>query len=273
MRFQTETSTDTITTGLETAFTKIPPNVYIQYTIMIRPMTENCKDIFFGYMTENFKTLLLALHKKEGSALGRPSHFVLLSGISDRRVNCDGPAGVVLAGAEGLADIPELEIVAAVDLIDLGLHPLSVDIDGVAAGLRRLAGGGRAGQLGTRQLIGLAGGGGDRLLLPVIAYAELLAGAVEHGGKVADLEIVAVPDLVDRGVPLHAVHRQLVVGGAGRHRFRREGSGDHGQRHSHSQRRRQKFFLHAIIPPFYFGNYKKNLEIRTSWNLVRPYAC
>ena len=61
-------------------------------------MTENCKDIFFGYMTENFQTLLLALHKKEGSALGRPSHFVLLSGISDRRVNCDGPAGVVPSG-------------------------------------------------------------------------------------------------------------------------------------------------------------------------------
>ena len=40
----------------------------------------------------------VALHKKEGSALGRPSHFVLLSGISDRRVNCDGPAGVVPSG-------------------------------------------------------------------------------------------------------------------------------------------------------------------------------
>lgn len=99
-------------------------------------MTENCKDIFFGYMTENFQTLLLALHKKEGSALGRPSHFVLLSGISDRRVNCDGPAGVVLAGAEGLADIPELEIVAAVDAVGIKGLLLAVDKDGSGGGRR-----------------------------------------------------------------------------------------------------------------------------------------
>ena len=103
---------------------------------MIRPMTENCKDIFFGYMTENFQTLLLALHKKEGSALGRPSHFVLLSGISDRRVNCDGPAGVVLAGAEGLADIPELEIVAAVDAVGIKGLLLAVDKNGSGGGRR-----------------------------------------------------------------------------------------------------------------------------------------
>ena len=99
-------------------------------------MTENCKDIFFGYMTENFQTLLLPLHKKEGSALGRPSHFVLLSGISDRRVNCDGPAGVVLAGAEGLADIPELEIVAAVDAVGIKGLLLAVDKDGSGGGRR-----------------------------------------------------------------------------------------------------------------------------------------
>ena len=99
-------------------------------------MTENCKDIFFGYMTENFQTLLLALHKKEGSALGRPSHFVLLSGISDRRVNCDGPAGVVLAGAEGLTDIPELEIVAAVDAVGIKGLLLAVDKDGSGGGRR-----------------------------------------------------------------------------------------------------------------------------------------
>ena len=72
-----------------------------------------------------------------------------------------------------------------------------------------------AGQVAFLLLVALAGGGGNGVQGGVIAHRELLGRAVENGGQVANLEVVAAVDLVDGGALEFAVCGQAVVGGIG----------------------------------------------------------
>ena len=64
---------------------------------------------------------------------------------------------------QGLAQVTELEVVHAADLVDLGLHLLAVDVDGIVAQLRRFRSGGRARQVAVQLSIAL----------PVVAASSL----------------------------------------------------------------------------------------------------
>ena len=64
---------------------------------------------------------------------------------------------------QGLAQVTELEVVHAADLVDLGLHLLAVDVDGIVAQLRRFRSGGRARQVAVPLSIAL----------PVVAASSL----------------------------------------------------------------------------------------------------
>ena len=114
---------------------------------------------------------------------------------------------------QGLAQVTELEVIGAVDLIDLSGNFLAVYINSVVAGVGGLAAaGGGSCQVAGLLVISLSGGGGDGVLCAVVAHGELLFRAVQQSGHVADFEIVAVVNFVHRGVGGCAVDLQFVIG-------------------------------------------------------------
>ena len=107
--------------------------------------------------------------------------------------------------------IPELEEVAAADIVDVQIAALhAVDPDGLAAGLCGF--GVVRTQLHFRAVggVGRAGGDGHRAGRLIKAHPKLGAGAIEEVGQIPELEIVGAVDVVLLAVRALAVHRQLL---------------------------------------------------------------
>ena len=169
---------------------------------------------------------------------------------------------IIHGEADRLAEVAELEVVVAAEVIRLGVDSLAVH-----GQLPCALDAGRGlvladGELAADSGVSLAGGDLDDALIAVHGDLELIVRAAQQRGEVAQLEVVVAVDVVLFAGAVRAVDVERLGGDdCLRAGVRRESAGHHAERHHERQRDAQQFFA-SVFQGYFLSFIKITKHVR-----------